>query len=86
MLNNYKYSFSLDYEKELEELKEMEEWQIEATFGLYDITDPKQWEEYLEYEIKWIKHIEKFSIEWMTSLDRPLIFRDLLSFLDKIGI
>ena len=26
------------------------------------------------------KHIEKFSIEWMTSLDRPLIFRDLLSF------
>ena len=80
MLNNYKYSFSLDYEKELEELKEMEEWQIEATFGLYDITDPRQWEEYLEYEIKWIKHIEKFSIEWMTSLDRPLIFRDLLSF------
>ena len=80
MLNNYKYSFSLDYERELEELKEMEEWQIEATFGLYDITDPKQWEEYLEYEIKWIKHIEKFSIEWMTSLDRPLIFRDLLSF------
>ena len=67
-------------EKELEELKEMEEWQIEATFGLYDITDPRQWEEYLEYEIKWIKHIEKFSIEWMTSLDRPLIFRDLLSF------
>ena len=47
---------------------------------MYDITDPRQWEEYLEYEIKWIKHIEKFSIEWMTSLDGPLIFRDLLSF------
>ena len=61
MLNNYKYSFSLDYEKELE-IEGDGKWQIEATFGLYDITDPRQWEEYLEYEIKWIKHIENFQL------------------------
>ena len=40
----------------------MEEWQIEATFGLYDITDPEQWEEYLEYEIKWINILKNFQL------------------------
>lgn len=86
--NKYGYDYYFNLEniraRDVKDYPDMVDWQINANFYGIDITTEEGWNEYLEYgDYNYMDNIGMFTREFIDSLERPLIFRNLLNIYGK---